>query len=75
MQPTMVEFKVNLAQHLGQLTAFASALSLYDAYRYKDAIPLFDTAAAAIDHPLGQDMQRAIRLYRGLNYLCHRPRS
>jgi tetratricopeptide (TPR) repeat protein len=69
VQPTMVEFKVNLAQHLSHLAAFASALSLHDAYRYKDAIPLFDTAAGAVDHPLGQDMQRAVRFYRGTNYL------
>lgn len=68
MRPTIVDFKVNLAQHLGQLTAFASGLALFDAYRYKDAIPFFDTAATAIDHPLGQDAG-VIRLYRSANYL------
>ena len=67
-QPTMFDFKTSLGAHLGQLTAFASGLALFDAGKNLEAIPLFDTAAQAVGQPLAKDMERPIRFYRGTNY-------
>jgi tetratricopeptide (TPR) repeat protein len=68
-QPTIFEFKLTLSEHLAQLTAFTAALALYEDDQHLAAAPLFNTAAGAIDHPLGQDMERAIRFHRGTSYL------
>ena len=68
-QPTMFDFKAKVGSYLGQLTAFASGLALFDANKNLEAIPLFDTAAHAIGKPLAKDLQRPIRFYRGTNYL------
>lgn len=68
-QPDLFDFKLQLGLHLGQLTAFASGLALFDAGSHKEAIPLFDTAAQAIDQPLAAKWERVIRFYRGTNFL------
>ena len=65
----MFDFKAKLGAYLGQLTAFASGLALFDAGKNLEAIPLFDTAAQAVGQPLAKDMERPIRFYRGTNYL------
>jgi len=69
-QPSFFDFKLELGPYLGQLTAFASGLALFQADDHKAAIPLFETAAQAIDQSLGVGIERAIRFYRGTNYLC-----
>jgi tetratricopeptide (TPR) repeat protein len=68
-QPSMFDFKLELGPYLGQLTAFASGLALYDAGNYKEALPLFDTAAQAYGQRLAAQWERAIRFYRGVNFL------
>ena len=67
-QPNMFDFKARLGTYLGQLTAFASGLALFNAEKNLEAIPLFDTAAQAVGQPLAKDLERPIRFYRGTNY-------
>ena len=67
-QPTMFDFKAKLAAYLGQLTAFASGLALFDAGKNLEAVPLFDAAAQDVDRPLAREMERPIHFYRGTNY-------
>jgi tetratricopeptide (TPR) repeat protein len=69
-QPTMFDFKARLGTYLGQLTAFASGLTLFNASKNLEAIPLFETAAQALGQPLAKDLERPIRFYRGTNYLA-----
>ena len=68
-QPTMFDFKLSLSNYLGELTAFASGLALFDAGNNKEAIPLFDTAARAVGQPLAKELERPIRFYRGTNFM------
>ena len=68
-QPSMFDFKLQLGPYLGHLTAFASGLALFDAGSYNQAIPFFDTAAEVIGQPLAVKWTRAIRFYRGTNFL------
>ena len=56
-QPAMFDFKARLGTYLGQLTAFASGLALYDADKNLEAISLFDTAAQAIGQPLAKELE------------------
>ena len=44
-QPTMFDFKEKLGGHLAELTAFTSALALFDYGLHSEAAPLFDVAA------------------------------
>ena len=67
-QPTMFGFKQSLSNYLGELTAFASGLALFNAGEHLKAVPLFDKAARAVGTPLAVRIERAIRFYRGTNF-------
>jgi len=69
IQPKMFNFKAALGTHWGEMTAFASALALFQSRDYKDAEALFDTAVRGIDSLLFQGMKRILHFYRGSNYL------
>ena len=69
IQPSMFDFKAGLGAQVGEVVAFATGLVLFNAGEHLAAEPLFTTAIAAADQPLAVGFARAIRYYRGTNYL------
>ena len=69
IQPSMFDFKATLGEQVGEVVAFAAGLVLFNAHEHLAAEPLFTTAIAAADQPLATEFGRAIRYYRGTNYL------
>ena len=67
LQPNMFDFKMELGAYLGELSAFASAVSLYEAGEHYEATSLFDTAAEAVGQRLAARWERLIHFYRGAN--------
>ena len=69
IQPSMFDFKASLGTQIGEVMAFATGLVLFNAAEYLAAEPLFTTAIAVADQALAAEFARAIRFYRGTNYL------
>jgi len=69
IQPSLFDFKATLGPQAGEVVACAAGLVLFNADEYLAAEPLFTTAIAAADQPLAAEFARAIRFYRGTNYL------
>lgn len=69
IQPNMFDFKISLGEQAGQIVAFATGLTLFNAGEHLAAEPLFTTAIKAAEQPLAIEFARAIRFYRGTNYL------
>ena len=70
IQPDLVTFETELlGEQTGQVVAFAAGLVLFNASEHLAAEPLFTTAIPAADQPLAAELSRAIRYYRGTNYL------
>ncbi len=59
----------SLGEQVGEVVAFVAGVVLFNASEHLAAEPLFTTAIAAADQPLAAEFTRALRYYRGTNYL------
>ena len=77
LHPSTVDFlnfRLDLGRALGELAAFSTALALFEDHNNSQAEPLFNTAFGIVDTPkdvvpLSGQLARAVRYFRGANYL------